>query len=46
MDMKISFAFYKSLETQDSIERAKEDVTAGRFKDYDDVEQLIKDLLG
>ena len=44
MDMKISLEFYKNLETQDSIERAKKDIAAGRFKDYDDVEQLIKDL--
>jgi hypothetical protein len=46
MDMKISLEFYRSLETQDSIEKAKEDITAGRFKDYDDVEQLLKDLHG
>jgi len=46
MDMKISLEFYQSLETQESIERAKEDLTASRFKDYEDVEQLIKDLHG
>ena len=46
MDMKISLEFYRNLETQDSIERAKKDIAAGKFKDYDDVEQLIKDLHG
>ena len=44
MDMKVSLEFYKNLETQDSIERAKKDIAAGKFKDYDDVEELIKDL--
>jgi PHD/YefM family antitoxin component YafN of YafNO toxin-antitoxin module len=46
MDMKISLEFYQSLETQESIKRAKEDLVAGRFKDYEDVERLIKDLHG
>ena len=46
IDMKISLEFYESLETQESIRRAKEDLTAGRFKDYEYVEQLIKDLHG
>jgi len=46
MDMKISLEFYESLETQKSIKRAKEDLAAGRFKDYEDVECLIKDLHG
>lgn len=32
VDMKISIEFYKSMETQKSIERAKKDVAAGRFK--------------
>jgi len=44
MDMKVSLEFYKSLETQNSIKKAKEDIAAGRFKDYEDAEQLIKDL--
>lgn len=44
MDMKISLEFYQSLETQESIKRAKEDLALGRFKDYEDVEQFIKDL--
>ena len=46
MDMKISLEFYQSLETQQSIKRAKEDLVAGKFKDYEDVECLIKDLHG
>ncbi len=44
VDMKISVEFYESLQTQESIKRAKEDLSAGRFKDYEDVERLIKDL--
>lgn len=44
VDMKVSLEFYKSLETQNSIKKAKEDIAAGRFKDYEDAEQLIKDL--
>jgi hypothetical protein len=46
MDMKISLEFYQSLETQQSIKRAKEDLAVGKFKDYEDVEHLIKDLHG
>lgn len=46
MDMKISLEFYHSLETQQSIKRAKEDLADGKFKDYEDVEHLIKDLHG
>ena len=46
MDMKISLEFYESLETQESIKRAKKDLAAGKFKDYEDVEQLIEDLHG
>ena len=46
MAMKVSLEFYESLDTQESIKRAKNDLAAGRFKDYEDVEQLIKDLHG
>ena len=46
LDMKISREFYESLETQESIKRAKEDLSAGRFKDYEDIERLVKDLHG
>jgi len=46
VDMKISLELYESLDTQESIKRAKEDLSAGRFKDYEDIEQLIKDLHG
>jgi len=44
VDMKISLELYESLGTQESIKRAKEDLSAGRFKDYEDIERLIKDL--
>ncbi len=43
-NLKVSLEFYRSLQTQNSIEKAKEDIAAGRFKDYTDAEQLIKDL--
>ncbi len=43
-NLKVSLEFYKSLETQNSIKKAKEDIADGRFKDYEDAEQLIKDL--
>jgi len=46
LDMKISLELYESLDTQESIKRAKEDLSAGRFKDYEDIERLIKDLHG
>jgi hypothetical protein len=46
MDMKISLEFYESLETQESIKRAKEALAIGKFKDYENAEQLIKDLHG
>jgi len=44
VDMKISLELYESLDTQESIKRAKEDLSAGRFKDYEDIEQLTKHL--
>ena len=44
VDMKISLELYESLDTQESIKRAKEDLSAGRFKDYEDIERLIKHL--
>ncbi len=43
-NLKVSLEFYESLETQNSIKKVKEDIAAGRFKDYEDAEQLIKDL--
>ena len=46
LDMKISFEFYQDPETQESIRRAKDDLAAGRFRDYENIEQLIKDLRG
>ena len=42
--MKISVEFYESLQTQKSIKRARGDLSSGKFKDYEDVEQLIRDL--
>jgi len=46
VDMKISLELYESLDTQESIKRAREDLSAGRFKDYEDIGRLIKDLHG
>ena len=44
LDMKISLELYESLDTQESIKKAREDLAAGRFEDYEDIEQLIKEL--
>lgn len=44
LNMKISLELYESFDTQESIKRAREDLSCGRFKDYEDIEQLIKEL--
>lgn len=44
LNMKISLESYGSFDTQESIKRAREDLSAGRFKDYEDIEQLIREL--
>jgi len=46
MEIKISLELYKSLEVQESIKRAKNDLATGKFKDYENIEQLLKDLHG
>lgn len=46
LDMKISLEVYESLDTQESIRRAREDLSAGRFRDYEDMERVIEDLHG
>ena len=42
--MKISSEFYQDSDTQESIKRAGEDIASSRFRDYEDVDTLIKDL--
>jgi hypothetical protein len=44
--MKVSVELYESLDTQESIKKAREDLATGRFKDYEDIERLIQDLHG
>ena len=46
LDMKVSLELYDSLDTRESIKKAREDLAAGRFRDYEDIERLIRDLHG
>lgn len=46
LDMKVSLELYESLDTQESIKKAREDLATGRFKDYEHIERLIQDLHG
>ncbi len=42
--MRPDQAYFWTEEVQKRIHQSEEDIKAGRYKDYDDVEELLKDL--